>query len=84
MYFMYSTNKTTRMHSSRMRTVRRCSGRLGGACLPGGGGGLCLSEGYLPRGFLFHSVKTKFVNVQFDKIKSIKLLIFKKIITTSI
>ena len=46
----------TRMHSSRMCTVR-CSGRRGGGCLPGGvsvQGGLpgrgCLPEGSLPRG----------------------------------
>ena len=45
----------TRMHSSRMRTVR-CSGRLGGGgagVCPGGcltRGGVSDQEGYLPRG----------------------------------
>ena len=42
----------TRMHSSRMRTVRY-SGRLrGGGCLPGGVclGGVCLGGGCLPGG----------------------------------
>ena len=43
------TDEYTRMHSSRMRTVR-CSSRLLGVCLPGGGcltRWVCLSRGTL-------------------------------------
>ena len=44
----FSTLKKTRMHSSRMRTVR-CSGRRGDVCL---GAGVCLGGGCLPWGCL--------------------------------
>ena len=49
LHLLKSVNCDTRMHSSKMRTVR-CIGHLGGRCLPGGVcfGGVCL--GGLPRG----------------------------------
>ena len=48
LHLLKSVNCDTRMHSSKMRTVR-CSGHLGGRCLPGGGEVVCLG-GCLPRG----------------------------------
>ena len=52
---IYNCNEDkTRMHSSRMRTVR-CSGRLGGVCLGGVCPGLCVSLewGVCPEGGVF-------------------------------